>query len=128
MNHAGATTKIVKHDGLQFAFDLQDKTKHMGMMKMMNSKMKHKASATHFISLTIINLKTKKLVSDAKVSFTITGPDGKSATGSGDLMAGKGMAHYIAGFAKTAPGKYAVAMSTNIGGKKHAHKVDFDLK
>ena len=123
----GPMTKIVKHRNLKFVFDLQTKEKHMQMMQLMDAKMKHGEASNYFVSLTIIDSKTAKLISNADVTLTVSGPEGKNGPRPAALMQGKGMAHYIVGFAKTKPGKYAVSMKTTIAGAKHEHGVNFNL-
>ncbi len=129
--HSGKNmTKVVKHDGVQVAFDLMTAEGHADMAKMMNVDM-HGMHDTgqHHLSLTLMKLDTKKVIKDAKgLKITVTGPDGKVlADGEGHVMAGGGMHHHGIGFSMQGSGTYKVKAEFTYGGKKHVHEAEFQM-
>lgn len=128
--HAGKnTTKIVKHDGVQVAFDLMTAEGHANMAKMMNVDMHGMHETDHHLSLTLMNLDTKKVITDAQdLKITVTGPDGTVlAGGEGHVMAGGGMHHHGIGFSMQGTGKYKVNAEFTYGGQQHAHETEFEM-
>ncbi|MCR9145530.1 MAG: hypothetical protein NXI24_25040 [bacterium] len=128
--HSGRnTTQIVKRDGVQVAFDLMTADGHANMAKMMKIDMQDMHDTDHHVSLTLMNLETKKVIKDAQdLKITVTGPDGQVlAGGKGHVMAGGGMHHHGIGFSMQGPGNYKVKAEFSHGGKQHMHEAEFDM-
>jgi len=120
-------TKLVKTDGLQVAFDLMTMPYHMQMMKLMKVDMKYVEGATHGLMVTVMDDKTKTILSDAEVMLTITDPDGMVKTEEPEIMHGSGMHHYAVHI-KAKKGKYLLRADIKYNGRKYIAESNFDVK
>jgi len=115
------TTKSVMIGDVQAVFDLMDRAHHEGMMEKMGGKHGGGDKFSHYILLTMMKKAERKLIMDADVTLTLTGPDGKSVEKKAHVMSGMGMHHYAAGFDMAAKGDYRVkAAIKQAGGEKNA--------
>lgn len=79
---------------------------------------------SHHVSIVIADPKTKALLAEGKGTVTVTGPDkGKAATA---LMAMQG--HFGADINLPKPGKYAIAVEIESGGKKGNAAFSYTVK
>ncbi len=126
--HNTAKTKVVMlDDTLQAAFDVTTMKDHMDMMKKMGVSMDHSSSADHILTVTLMKKPENKVVKDADVKLTVTGPDGNSLTNNTEIMEGGGMFHYAAEFNASDKGDYKVKASVSNGGKTYEKEVSFNL-
>jgi len=121
-------TKLVKADDLHIAFDFMSMPYHMQMMKLMNAQMKYDTEATHGLMVTVMNYQTKKILNDAKVTLTITTPDGKISQHETEIMHGAGMHHYAIHLNAKEQGLYVIHAEIFYKGRKYSAKTDFELK
>lgn len=120
--HATSDVKVVK--GIQVAFDLSTLAAHQKMMQQMNmGAMKHPAGATHAAMITLMDAKSKKLITDAVAKIKLIGPDkkpvGNPAGEPLQVMKGSGMHHYGAAFKLAQPGTYQVMVMFKARGQVH---------
>ncbi len=120
--HATAHVKVV--NGIQVAFDLTTLVAHQKMMQQMKmGAMKHPAGATHAAVITLMDAKSKKLITDAAAKIKVIGPDqkpvGNPAGEPLQVMKGSGMHHYGAAFKLAKPGTYQVVVMFKAHGKVH---------
>ena len=101
---------------------------HHKMMDFMKITMPHDPNADHVISLTIIDKKQDRLVTDARVLFHLTPPNGKKTRRPGMIMRGKGMYHYAGDFKKEGPGGYVVETRIQRGSRVLRERLTFPLK
>ncbi len=123
----GPTSRIVDHENVRLAVDLMSAADHDRMAAMMGGPAMPGSKANYYVSLTILDQRTKKPLSTAEVNVTVTGPDSKKVSEPVHLMRGGGMAHYMAPFAATKNGAYTVGLEVTAGGTKHTHTVTFDI-
>lgn len=121
------TTKTVMIGDVQAVFDLMDRAHHEGMMKQMGGK-RGGEKLSHFVLLTMMKKGERKLIMDAVVSFSLTGPDGKSIEKKAHVMTGMGMHHYAAGFDMGVKGDYRVSAAISQAGKDLKAETVFTVK
>jgi hypothetical protein len=126
MIQSGIQTKVVIEQNIQFAFDLTTIKAHKKMMKSMNLQMKHSPDATHFLSLTLLNKDSKKLVKNAEININLKRDKGEVVKHKLSVMSGGGMYHYGTDL-KLTKGKIRIAADVKVNGKKYNVKTKFKL-
>ncbi len=124
-----ATTKVVKADGVQAAFDLMTADEHEKMIEMMQVDMEQTPGTDHHVSVTLMDLETKKVITDAQsVKISVTGPNGSVlAEGSGHVMEGGGMYHHGLDFVKGGAGEYVVKIEFVRDGEEFVRSTKFTM-
>lgn len=122
------TTKSVMLGDVQAVFDLMDRAHHEGMMAKMGGKHGGGEKFSHYVLLTMMKKAERKLIMDADVTFSLTGPDGKSVEKKAHVMTGMGMHHYAAGFDMGAKGDYKIKAAIKQGGKDTNAEAVFTVK
>ncbi len=122
------TTKSVMLDDVQVVFDLMDSAHHEGMMAHMGGKHGGAEKYSHYVLLTMMKKTERKLIMDAEVTFTLTGPDGKSVEKKSHVMTGMGMHHYAVGFDMKEKGDYMISAAIKQGGRELRAITVFTLK
>jgi hypothetical protein len=122
------TTKSVMLGDVQAVFDLMDRAHHEGMMTQMGGKHGGAEKFSHYVLLTMMKKAERKLIMDAEVTFSLTGPDGKGVEKKAHVMTGMGMHHYAAGFDMGAKGDYKVSAAIRQGGKETNAGTVFTVK
>ncbi|MCB1173372.1 MAG: hypothetical protein KDK39_07405 [Leptospiraceae bacterium] len=115
---------------LKASFEFSTMAQHMQAMKKMNMEMPmnmdHDQMGDHHVMLTLLNQSDNKMNMDVKaVTFTITGPDGKSMTRKGHVMHAETMHHFGTGFQASGPGTYKIKASFAYAGKDYNPTVEF---
>lgn len=121
-------TRVLTVDGVRMAFEIMTMARHNRMMEAMKITMDHDPQADHAIMLTLIDEKEDRLITDARVQFTIIYPDRTRMKRPGMIMPGKNMFHYVADFRKAVPGTYGVEVVITRGKKRLRQSLDFELK
>lgn len=122
------TTKSVMIGDVQAVFDLMDRAHHDGMMKQMGGGHGGEGTFSHYILLTMMKKAERKLIMDAEVTLSLTGPDGKSVEKKAHVMSGMGMHHYAAGFDMASKGDYKVKAAIRQGGGDMSAETAFTVK
>ena len=126
-HHMGAQTKVVKFDGLQAAFDLMTAANHKKMAASMNMNWEPKPGMDHHLSITIMDLETKKVVEGLNLKISVTGPDGTTVSGPAEVMSGAGMHHYGTDFKMQGPGTYKLKAEFEHNGKQQTPEAEFKM-
>ncbi len=122
------TTRTVMLGDVQAVFDLMDRAHHEGMMTKMGKASGVEGKFSHYVLLTMMKKAERKLIMDAEVSFSMTGPDGKTVDKNGHVMTGGGMHHYAAGFDMEAKGEYKLKALIRRGGSDQSAETMFMIK
>lgn len=121
-------SKVVKQDGIQIAIDMMTMANHKQMMQAMKIESMQHGNANHYVSITLIDLASKKMISDASdVNISITSPDGTQVGGKAEMMSGGGMHHYGKDFSMSGNGVYKVSLSFVRIGKKQTATAEFEM-
>ncbi len=123
-----ATTRIAHTGGMKVVADLETLQQHKKMMESMDMAMEHSASASHVITVTLLDEKSDSQVEDADVKVTLQGPGMTETTAKGAPMSGHGMFHYGAEFTIPQKGTYTATISITRGGESHTAEVAFEIK
>ncbi len=122
------TTKSLMLGDIQAVFDLIDRVHHEGMIAHMGAKHGTAEKFSHYVLLTMMKKAERKLIMDAEVMFTLTGPNGKSVVKKSHVMSGMGMHHYAVGFDMKAKGDYKISAAIKLGGRELSANAIFTMK
>lgn len=124
----GPKSRIINHEGFRFLVDLISAPDHDRMAVMMGSGAGGGSDINYYVSLTIVDLQSKKPVGDASVIMVVTDATGTRVSAPSHLMQGRGMAHYMVGFKRRDAGVYATALEVQFRGATHKHSVSFKVE
>lgn len=126
-HHMQNQTRVVKNDGVQTAFDLSTAEAHAKMARQMKLDWQAPAGSDHHLSITLMDLDTKQVIREGKVKISLTGPDGRTITREGQVLAGGGMHHHGLDFKMSGPGTYTVQAEFEYEGKTYAPQAEFQM-
>lgn len=122
--------KSVDAGSLKASFEFSTMKDHMKSMKRMgmDMRMDHKDMGDHHVTLTLLNKSDSKMNMDVKdLSFTITGPDGKTSTKKAHMMHKETMHHFGTDVHSSGAGSYKIKASFKHAGKSHSPEVTFKM-
>ena len=113
-------------EGYKISLEVMDMSKHMAMPGMKGSS-QHSGgehSRSHALMVTVQDMASKEIISDAKVTYMILNPSGTKETGqmewSGD--------HFGGGFSPKEKGTYQVQLKIESGGMDREAKFSYEAK
>jgi len=126
MHKADQSAQAATVEGLKISFEIMDMSAHMSMPGMKGNP-KHGSSEhskSHAIMVTVQDIASKEIISDAKVRYTLVRPSGDKEAGnlvwSGD--------HYGGGFTPKEKGAYQVQLMIESGGMEREAKFIYSAK
>ncbi len=117
--------KSMTVEGLSISLNIMDMGMHMSMQGMKGMDMNAAThSQSHEIMIKVQDTASKEIISDAKVTYTISSPSGKKDIGklewSGD--------YYGGGFSPKEKGTYQVQLKIESGGMEREAKFTYEAK
>jgi len=109
-------------DGYKITLEVMDMSAHMAMPGMKGASMSGmEPSQSHVLMVTVQDMASKEILSDAKIKYALVSPSGKQETGklewSGD--------HYGAAFGPREKGAYEVQLTIESGGMERVAKFQY---
>jgi hypothetical protein len=111
-------------EGMKITFEVMSMEEHMNHLKTTQVHGQGDHSQTHSFMVTLQDTASKEILSDAKVQYTISFPQGRKETGkltwSGD--------HYGGGFSPKDKGTYQVQLKIESEGTEREANFSYELK
>jgi hypothetical protein len=124
MDMKGTSAQSVSVEGLRISLEVMDMGEHMKHTARGASHSDADHARSHSLMVTLQDLASKEIISDAKVAYTISAPSGKKETGklawSGD--------HYGAAADLKEKGTYRVRLAIESGGMERQANFEYRAK
>ena len=121
---AKGSAQTVTLEGLKVSLEVMNMGDHMKHTTKGSAHSEADHSKSHSLMVTIQDVASKEIISDAKVTFVISGPSGRKDSGkltwSGD--------HYGAGVEWKEKGKYQIQLQMESGGMEREAKFSYEFK
>jgi len=121
---AKGSVQTVTLEGVKISLEVMSMGDHMKHMTKGSAHGNADHSRSHSLMVTLQDVASKEIISDAKVAFVISTPSGKKDSGnltwSGD--------HYAAGINLEDKGNYQIDLLVESGGMERVAKLSYDFK
>jgi hypothetical protein len=119
-----SNSQSIMVEGMKITFEVMSMEEHMQHLKTTQGHGQGDHSQTHSFMVTMQDIASKEILSDAKVQFTISSPQGGKETGkltwSGD--------YYGGGFSPKDKGTYQIQLKIESNGMEREANFSYELK